>query len=409
MGKKKVITLFTMIVLPVFLSISFEDIKAGFSNHGFLLLGKGIFFNATYWLRYKFQTLPLSQFIILFMALRYSQYLIGRKRLWFFLALSIPSLYLVLLYGSHISYHLKILIQTMNFLIAIEIFRKFIPIDFTKKDLIKSVYSSLFIVCGLKLVFDVLFSWQLVSWWFMFRSIQIYNIAGYFPIVYLILTYYSFSMIKEQKYPVSKAVVIMTFVLSFVCLFTLQSRLYQLMVILTPLFLFTPKLDTKVEKRIYALIFFISILIPISYLNLMFFWKDLFPGIQLDHSMTVRSRFIDLFFSNLNWSEIIFPSISKGLIYFTSGGRSLHNEHMAIYSCLGLPFFIVFIGYLSSIIKKIYFTDRYLGCFFLALLFFGGCIQLTFLQSYSGILSGALLGSFLKIYENNMSPNRISE
>lgn len=408
MNNKQIFFYFVILITPVFFTFVFQDTTiqssyvGGSRPMGYQILGKGIFLNANAFLQYKLPAIPIAQCLILYLALLSFAKLIRRKVLLAAIILSFPSLLLVYLYGkAGITQPVKVFVQTMNFLITIQIFRHIIPITLKKSDLLKLLYYAFFLICGIKLVTDIILGWQLISTWFIFRSVQIYNFYGYFPIVYLFFIYFAYSAAKKEPFLMSRLFAIVILIVSILLIMQTHSRIIQAFLIFTPLIFFNKRLDSTIESRLYNIFVVCLACFSVFYLYMMYSSHDMFAAMQNQRSLLTRSSIISIFFNNLEYRDVIFPSISEARNIFSLKGRSFHSEHLELYSCLGLPFILFFYSYLSVEIKKVFIVDRYLGFLLIAIVFLGGSIQLNLLQSYSGILIGAILGSFLKLYDNN--------
>lgn len=388
--KLKMIFFFFFISIPVFVSLQKNHADGRFWGYNLL------FSASSHRVFDVIPTLPISQYIILILAVIYRDYLLkdGKK---FFLYLIFPASVFVLSTGrlDIITSCFIIFAQAINFIVAKKIFQKLVPVSFGVKELVQSMYIPMSIIFLLKFTIDLVVYDKLTQF-FLFSNIYIYNFADYFPVFYLLLVSIALRFMNQNTHALHKAFASMMIILSCAMIYMMLSKtiFYTLITFLCicGLFKYT-KYNLKVNYSLLSLFFFSFVAI---YMVVSFLLYGSFENGKT--SLAVRSGIIYIFFSNLEFSDIFFPVISKGKSLLQHG---MHNEYIEIYSALGLPFFIFFYFYLWVEIRKIFYIDKTIGLLLFLLVFFASLTQVNLLQSYSGILIAATLGSFIKISQNS--------
>lgn len=374
---------FVILFSPIFISLD---------------ISSGIHFDAYYWNKYKYPSIPISSLIIILVGLFNIKSILKNKHLVIFtLLLSLLTIY------NFFNGLNRILITSFGLLIFLYSYEIFLTFKLERNKFIKYIFYSLSIMIIIKFCFDIyLYSAILdrsvdiftesksvtyratygvlinqtlptVTMFYITPKIAIYNYFTYFSFVYFFTTVLAVYFLFEKK---MFFLPILMIIISLLAVHDIDSRLFTYGIYFIPLiYAFQYLLKLKINMYFYI------------FLGIYLFITLCVGLIDFDISSignSLRGRYLQWhsFFDGFTFLNI-FLGYTNNYRFELKG--SLHNEFLEIFSFIGiLTFYYIYL--LKRIFLNVHSTFFIISILLMFIIFSGACFQLNILNPYIAII-----------------------
>lgn len=352
--------LFFLISSPVFISLNISN-GLRFDANPFNLLG--------------LPSIPISLIILFLISILHIKFLIKNLSFLILFFSMLIFLFFNFINGSGIRASIVFLGMLLP-IISYIIFSNFIKY---KANSYKIFYNVLFCIFILKLSTDMIVFGNIITPMFIIDSILIYNYYDYFPFFYYLLFILSiYNLINGLSKFFSLVAILFIIIISIY----IDSRLYQIGIILSPLLFLIYKL-INLRLSIYYNIFFtitIAITLIIGLLDI---------NIN-EASLSERFNHWTHYLYSFNLLTIIFPFYNDYRTGYASFG-TLHNEFLEQFSYFGIIIFYYYFVIIKELFLKINNKFKFISFLLMFILIIGMLIQSNFSNPYIAILFGLLM------------------